>query len=258
MLHFCANSVLPVLVENEWHCREELFLSSSLCQGFSNWDPTGNSTYGYKCDSYFSEGLSDESVLVYIISVYCILFLWRSSMIAPVTPHLYESINASSETLPSSSTYSPLWSGPPTDLLTISLITACINKVFNITVKKFQLTGLKREGRSPLSVEGRQLEGWQVHHPSDHRSLIMVVNICHPSCISMLSSISRLGWMASFLPQLGVHWFRVAYWDVHVIRRPTSLCVIVWLALVYHHLNHCPGTQSWQNTKNWNTIIPQC
>lgn len=179
-------------------------------------------------------------------------------------PHLYECINASSETLPSSSTFSPLWSGPPTVLLTISLITACINKVLNITVNTFQLTGLKREGQSPLSVEGRQLEGrdesfpWQVHHPSDHRSLIMVINICHPSCISMLSSISGLGWMASFLPQLGVHWFRVAYWDVHVIRHPTSLCVIVWLALVYHHLNHCPATQSWQNTKNWNTIRPQC
>lgn len=189
-------------------------------------------------------------------------------MIVPITSLLPDCINAGFKMLPSSSTYfnSPLWLEPPTVLLTMPLIMACINKVRNVTVEKFQLTGLKREGEdssNPLSVKRRQLEGrdvsfpCQVHHPTDHRSLIMVVNIPHPSCISMISSISGLGWMASFLPQLGIHWFRMAYWDVHVIRPPNFLYVMVWLALVYHHLNHCPGTQSWQNTKNWNTIKPQ-
>lgn len=75
--------------------------------------------------------------------------------------------------------------------------------------------------------EGISFSLWQVHTASDHRSLILAINMSSPTSISMLSSYAGLGWMAFFLPELATHWLKMADCNVLVIRPPASFNMIV-------------------------------
>lgn len=165
---------------------------------------------------------------------YCMILLvslsWHGVIVCqPWTPHLPHLL---------------LWSQPPTVLLTISLIAACIHKALEVGWEEVSgdwievgaeiflsfFPPLKWSDKGPYRWSfraGISFSLWQVHTASDHRSLILAINMSSPTSISMLSSYSGLGLMAFFLPELAMHWLKMADCDVLVIRPPTSFNMIV-------------------------------